>query len=482
MKSIKYFTFGLLMIFATSCGQDWLDVEPSTSVETEESIQSLTQVEFTLNGIYSMMRSSDAYSGRITYYGDVTGDDMQAVSSSKRTGSYYTFSYTRDNGPSSHWSYLYQIIQNTNSILGTIDELELVDDDEDERAYLKGEALALRGLALFDLTRIFGYPYQKDNGASLGVPIVKSHLAIDAKPARNTVKECYDAIILDLEESVKLLDDDFAKGRMSKVAAMSLLSRVYLYKGDNQKALDMAEDAIELAEKKGWHLWSNAEYATAWSNDVDSNDPGEVLFEMVITTVESQGKETMGRLNSYDGYDDMCVTVSFYNLLSEDPDDVRLELMSFDKKKYAYVNKYQPQGDEDIMDANVPILRLSETYLNAAEAAVKTGNNDKAVKYLDAIVNRANPNKTVVGKTLTLEDVLNERRKELVAEGHRMYDLMRNGMRVERLDVKNSRISSTRHFCSQESKSFDWDYYKIVLPIPKAEMDTNPNMVQNPEY
>ena len=290
MKSIKYFTFGLLMIVAASCGQDWLDVEPSTSVETEGSIQSLTQVEFTLNGIYSMMRSSDAYSGRIIYYGDVTGDDMQAVSSSKRTGNYYTFSYTRDNGPSSHWSYLYQIIQNTNSILGTIDELELADEDEDERAHLKGEALALRGLALFDLTRIFGYPYQKDNGASLGVPIVKSHLAIDAKPARNTVKECYDAIILDLEESVKLLDDDFAKGRMSKVAAMSLLSRVYLYKGDNQKALDMAEDAIELAEKKGWHLWSNAEYATAWSNDVDSNDPGEVLFEMVIKTVESQGK------------------------------------------------------------------------------------------------------------------------------------------------------------------------------------------------
>ena len=37
MKSIKYFTFGLLMIVATSCGQDWLDVEPSTSVETEGS-------------------------------------------------------------------------------------------------------------------------------------------------------------------------------------------------------------------------------------------------------------------------------------------------------------------------------------------------------------------------------------------------------------------------------------------------------------
>ena len=32
------------------------------------------------------------------------------------------------------------------------------------------------------------------------------------------------------------------------------------------------------------------------------------------------------------------------------------------------------------------------------------------------------------GKTLTLENVLDERRKELVAEGHRMYDVIRNGM------------------------------------------------------
>lgn len=55
---------------------------------------------------------------------------------------------------------------------------------------MKGQALAIRGMALFDLTRIFGYPYLKDNGASLGVPIVKELSTIDSKPARNTVAEC----------------------------------------------------------------------------------------------------------------------------------------------------------------------------------------------------------------------------------------------------------------------------------------------------
>ena len=152
----------------------------------------------------------------------------------------------------------------------------------------------------------------------------------------------------------------------------------------------------------------------------------------------------------------------------------------FDKTYYAYVNKYQPQQGENITDANIPLLRLSEAYLNAAEAAVKVSDNDKAVKYLDAIVRRANPDRTVEGKTLTLDDVLNERRKELVAEGHRMYDVIRNGLTVHRINDSDKKLSKTKH--NTEYMDYDWNFYKILLPIPKKEMDTNPNMVQNPGY
>lgn len=481
MKLLKYLFISSALFVVTSCGNDWLDLDPSTSVDTETSIKILSDVEFTLNGIYSTMQSSDAYSGRLVYYGDVTGDDMQAVSSTKRVANYYRFNFTKNDGPTSHWSYLYSIIQNCNLILMNIDKLDIEEEETAYRDDLKGEALAIRGLALFDLTRIFGYPYMKDNGASLGVPIVEGLSTIDSKPARNTVAQCYAKVIEDLSNSVELLSGDFNKGKINKWGAMVLLSRAYLYKGDNANALKTAEAAIKGAEKEGYALWTNEEYPTAWGNDASASNPGEVLFEIVNLTTDSPGKESMGYLNSKDGYDDMCITCSFYQFLKEDPKDIRLKLLSFDKKYYAYVFKYQPQQNENIEDANIPLIRLSEAYLIAAEAAVKQGDNDAAVKYLDPIVRRANPEKTVQGETITLERVLNERRKELVAEGHRMYDAVRNGLTIERVDVKDSNLTKTKHD-TKYMKDINWNFYMIVLPIPKREMDANPNMIQNPEY
>ncbi|MDR3118644.1 MAG: RagB/SusD family nutrient uptake outer membrane protein [Mediterranea sp.] len=489
MKVLKHIFICGLCLFTASCGNDWLNMEPSTSIKNEDGYQQIGDIEYALNGIYNIMQNAYAYSGRLVYYGDVTGDDMQAVSSTKRTGSYYLFAYTKDNAPSTHWSYLYSIIGQCNYILADVDRL--VDAEKNKESFdenkpvwddWKGQALALRGMALFDLTRIFGYPYKKDNGASLGVPIIKQVLAIQDKPARGTVAECYAQIIADLEDGTTLLAGDFNKGKINKWAALTLLSRVYLYKGDDAKALEKAEAAIGGAENEKYALWTNAEYPTAWSNDASSSKPGEVLFEIVNTNTDGAGNESMGYLSSSDGYDDLCITSSFYALLLQDPNDVRLKLLSFDGTKYAYVFKYQPQDGENIEDANIPLIRLSEAYLNAAEAAQKLVDNDKAVKFLDPIVKRANPAKTVTGQQITHERILTERRKELVCEGHRMYDALRDGGKATRSDVANNKIKSTKHLSGTYEKEYDWDWYKVVLPIPKAEIDTNPNIKQNPDY
>ena len=486
MKTIaSYIIIGTMAFTAVSCSDGWLDVEPTTAVETDKSINILSDVDVMLNGIYTTMQHAYAYSGRLVYYGDACGDDMMAYSSTKRTGNYYTFNFTKDTAPSTFWSYPYEMIGLCNIILEKIDNVDT--KEEDLRDYYKGQALALRGMLLFDLIKFYGYPYKKDNGASLGVPVVVSTLDKEAKPKRNTVAECYAQVIADLKAAVAAMDNDegkaFHKGHISLFGVQTLLSRVYLYHGDDAEALAMAEKAIKGAEAKGYKLWTNAEYATAWANDASNGTKGEVLFEIVNTTDDSPGKESLGRLHSPRGYKDICLTSSFYALLNEDPADVRLQLLEYSSKR-SFVKKYQPQDGEDIMDANIPLIRLSEAYLNAAEAAVKTGDNVSAAKYLNAIVSRANPDNSVDGSTVSLSRVMTERRKELVGEGHRFFDALRDGGSVDRHDVKGqSKISSTKHYITKAEKmKFSWDYYKCVLAIPKAEMDANGNMVQNPVY
>ena len=485
MKSVKYImAAAAFLVLGTSCGNDWLNLEPSTSIPTDGLISGLNDMNRCLNGIYSTMQNAYAYSGRFIYYADATGDDMQAVKSTNRTGSYYLMKYTKDDAPTTFWSYPYMMLDICNLIIQSED---IETTETDLRDYYVGQAYAIRGMLMFELTRFYGYPYKKDNGASLGVPIANIVFDKDEKPARNTVAECYAFVISDLEKAISLMDNSegrsFSKGRINRWATMALLSRVYLYHGDDQKAYQMATATIDGAEAAGYHLWSTAEYPTAWGVDAGSASvAGEVLFEVVNTTDDSPGKESLGYLHNPSGYYDICVPTSFYDLLMQDPDDVRIQLLKF-KDKYGYfVYKYQPQEEETIYDANIPVLRLSEVYLNAAEAAVKLGDNTDAIKYLDAIVHRANPTNTVQGTTVTLDRVMTERRKELVGEGHRMYDALRDGGRIERYDVEDSPLPNRHLSMDAGAMSFDWNYYHCVLAIPKAEMDVNPNLVQNVGY
>lgn len=483
----------------SACGNDWLDRDPSTSVDTEGSLNTLRDYEFTLNGIYSTMQSYYYYGARMQYYGDVTGDDMQAYSATKRCANYYQFTFNKDNAPSTFWKTCYDIIQNTNIVINQIDEMTYDGEDQEGQDFftayqkdLKGQALAIRALALFDVTRLYGYPYLKDDGASLGGAIVEEVVDIHYKPQRSTVAQCYEKIIGYLNAAIPLLatqkeksDEDWlaksTKGKMNKWAAMTLLSRVYLYQGNNELAFQTAEEAIKGAEKDGYRLWTNEEYTEVWAKDFTS----EVFFEIINLLTDGPGKESIGYLCSDEGYKDIILTSSFVKFLSEDKDDVRYKMFKIGYKKRAYVQKYPGQtGDGGSADANVPLFRLSELYLNAAEAAVKLSDNPNAVKYLNAIVQRGNPDNTVAGTTVTVERVLNERRKEFYGEGHRMFDVLRNGGTIERTNAKVSGLSTSHLTLQDYAKKFDWTMYKVVLPIPKAEMDANLNMKgqQNPGY
>ena len=69
MRTLHNFLSIVLSIgLFTSCGNDWLDLEPSTQIPTETSIKSLSDIDYSLNAIYATMRNAYAYSGRLIYY------------------------------------------------------------------------------------------------------------------------------------------------------------------------------------------------------------------------------------------------------------------------------------------------------------------------------------------------------------------------------------------------------------------------------
>lgn len=163
-------------------------------------------------------------------------------------------------------------------------------------------------------------------------------------------------------------------------------------------------------------------------------------------------------------------------ILDEDPNDVRHKIIEkYKPKDYRwYLQKYV---SPDYKVSNIPVLRISEAYLIAAEAAVKLGNKKDAAEYLNAIVTRANPEKSVEEAEIDIDRVLLERRKELVGEGHRLFDAMRNNKKIVRAGA-----SHNSSLLTSQTKEIDWNFQLILMPIPTGEINVNPNMIQNPGF
>ena len=490
--SIKYIVSALPFLF-TACSGDWLDLDPSTSVTSDNAIQSLEDAKTALNGIYRIASEHSYYGDNYLYYADCRGEDVQAridKGPGRRVSPYYLFNVAADDAfnITRVWNQPYIVIHQANSLIEKIDNGSVQTSDTQEIARIKAEALAMRGLALFDLTRLFGMPYTLDNGASLGVPIeIKTELPTH-QPSRNTVAECYNQVIKDLTEALPNLVTTKSDGHQNVWSVKALLSRIYLYMNDNENALKYAQEVINNGGL--YTLFTHDEYTSVWGKDFNS----ESLFEFYFTLTEPSGGSggegaPMVYADNVKDWNNLVLTKDFLDLLGEDPDDVRHALCRLPQKPDEdilptgstghpkYLAKY-PGKTGDVLTGNpqdndLCIIRLSEIYLNAAEAAFKLGKRSEALGYLNQIVSRANPNKSVSDSELSLERILKERRKELVGEGHAFFDYMRNNIPVIRKGGWH--LPQLPTDAQVINASDPW----VALPIPQSEIDANPNIVQN---
>ena len=495
----------ILAASLSSCVNDWLDVAPSDGTDADAALTSSSDLAAARTGMYEALKGNsnlvDYYGQQFFVYGDVhAGDDYQYnnLGGSNRASFYYDMNYqtasefsSRTSSSNVAWKSPYIVIGRANRIIAAAEGGALSDAAEAKATIdqYAAEAKVLRALAHFDLVRIYGKPYTEDQGASLGVPLVTEVLESNAKPARSTVAEVYTQVVKDLTEAISsnALATETEPGYVSVWGAKAILSRVYLNMGDYANALSVAEDIIK---NSGAALWTRDQYFKAW--DASTPNESEFLFRLnVAGSTDSNDLNGIGNLQQRDGYKEMVATKKFVDMLTSDPEDVRndmflpataaKEVATYGTNK-VYLNKLRGQGGNLRNVTIVPIIRLSEVYLTAAECAFRNNDKTKAVEYLnDLVKNRTTTEASLATvDNITLERILIERRKELIGEGQRYFDALRNNETITRYTSEADK--GWHKTLSKDAQSFDRDYFKAIAAIPQAEINANPNIKQNTGY
>ena len=506
LKSIyKVMGCAILAASLSSCVNDWLDVAPSDGTDADAALTSSSDLDAARTGMYKALKGNsdlvDYYGQQFFVYGDVhAGDDYQYnnLGGSNRASFYYDMNYQTASEFSSStsssnvaWKSPYIVIGRANRIIAAAEGGALSDAAEAKATIdqYAAEAKVLRALAHFDLVRIYGKPYTEDQGASLGVPLVTGVLESNAKPARSTVAEVYTQVVKDLTEAISsnALATETEPGYVSVWGAKAILSRVYLNMGDYANALSVAEDIIK---NSGAALWTRDQYFKAW--DASTPNESEFLFRLnVAGSTDNNDLNGIGNLQQREGYKEMVATKKFVDMLTSDPKDVRndmflpataaKEVATYGTNK-VYLNKLRGQGGNLRNVTIVPIIRLSEVYLTAAECAFRNNDKTKAVEYLNDLVK--NRTTTVASlatvDNITLDRILIERRKELIGEGQRYFDALRNNETITRYTSEADK--GWHKTLSKEAQSFNRDYFKAIAAIPQAEINANPNIKQNTGY
>lgn len=495
----------ILAASLSSCVNDWLDVAPSDGTDADAALTSSSDLAAARTGMYKALKGNsslvDYYGQQFFVYGDVhAGDDYQYnnLGGSNRASFYYDMNYqtaseftSSTSSSNVAWKSPYIVIGRANRIIAAAEGGALSDAAEAKATIdqYAAEAKVLRALAHFDLVRIYGKPYTEDQGASLGVPLVTEVLESNAKPARSTVAEVYTQVVKDLTEAISsnALATETEPGYVSVWGAKAILSRVYLNMGDYANALSVAEDIIK---NSGAALWTRDQYFKAW--DASTPNESEFLFRLnVAGSTDSNDLNGIGNLQQREGYKEMVATKKFVDMLTSDPEDVRNEMFlpATAAKEVAtygtnkvYLNKLRGQGGNLRNVTIVPIIRLSEVYLTAAECAFRNNDKTKAVEYLNDLVK--NRTTTVASlatvDNITLERILIERRKELIGEGQRYFDALRNNETITRYTSEADK--GWHKTLSKDAQSFNRDYFKAIAAIPQAEINANPNIKQNTGY
>lgn len=313
----KKYWIGLAMLSLSACD---IDRSPYDSITSDELANSETSAQSVTLGNYSRMKGWSDNWHRLYEY----PTDNVALSGTTTDPLFFTYNYQRiPNGSRAggFWRSSYQIIVGTNKVI------EAVEEGADADNQLLAENYYIRALMHFQLVNIFGRPYNQGRDNE-GVPI-KLDGNPDNIPVRSTVGEVYDQVEADLLRAASLFTEEKSNVYATQEAAWALLSRLYLYKEDNTKAIEYADMVINSGK---FSLLPTERLADYTKLAPESNS--ETIFAIKFipdADYPSNGWYTVGSLYANiqgTGWGEMYASRKYLEMVREYPEDQRYKFIS----------------------------------------------------------------------------------------------------------------------------------------------------------
>ncbi|SNS35512.1 Starch-binding associating with outer membrane [Belliella buryatensis] len=481
MKNIfKILALGSALTVASSSCSDLLDTEPRQSLTTQIAFADAEGYQSLLFSAYGGLRGFGVYGQTLIVAPDVMADNLRIIAN---TGRYIGQEQNADRAHIGLWGTGYfSTINDTNIIIDAIDDPDLP-GSQALKNRVKGEALAIRALLYHNHAKVYGYePGREVNGWNL-TTILRTTPTLGFSNAdfraRVTNTELYAQMEADLLAAIPLLPTAAVGSsgvyRISKGAAEALLARIYLYGGKNAEAAAMASQAMTTfgLGNDGSGLLTPANYVSAFST---APNP-ESIFEVEIRAVDWSGVD--GVNNS------VCSLVANVfpsaQFILTATQDLLDKYEEGDVRRNTWIQTTRTGSPEVVFRSakwlghkgdfleNLPIMRASELYLTRAEARQKTGDNAGARADINALRSRRGlgPVAADLSGNALFNKIMDERRIELVLEGHRFFDLKRNGMPI----TKGGRF-----------EDLPYNDYRLLAPLPLAQLQLNELLVDNPGY
>lgn len=367
-----------------------------------------------------------------------------------------------------NWTALYKLVYICNSSIKGLSESSSMTPAVKKQ--LEGEAYFMRALCYYYLVTLYG-----------DVPLITTpDYSVNSKLTRNASSGVWTQIIEDLKKAKALLSPTYLDGTLLKPdterirpvsgAASALLARAYLYTKDWANA-----------ELEATTLVNNTSVYELQSLDaVFLKNSREAIWQLAPINLGWNTEDGRAFIIPATGLDNSNNSVYLSNSLldSFELGDGRrmkwIDSVIVAGDTYHYPNKYKSATYNAPVTEYLMVFRLAEQYLIRAEARAQQNNLQGAMDDLNVIRDRAAlPHTTAATQSELLAAILKERRVEMFTEiGQRWLDLKRTGTIDAVMQLETP----------LKAQGAPWHSFQQLYPIPLDELQSDPNLSQNPGY